>query len=219
MITMAATLRASSNDSVQEANFFLSKGAGVLPSGTPLSKSGDRLNDLDDQRIKEIKPLVPPQILMEDVPLTLEAYNTIILARQQASNIVKGADDRLLVIVGPCSIDNPKAALEYAALLKGYADKAAEDLLIVMRVYFEKPRTTVGWKGLINDPFLNGSFKINIGLRMARELLLHINMLGMPTGYVILFLFGPSAGAHSGLILGKDASSWILSRRSTLAIL
>ncbi|CAG8662332.1 5121_t:CDS:2, partial [Racocetra fulgida] len=108
------------------------------------------LNELDDKRIKQIKPLIPPQILMEDLPLTLKAAQTVIVGRTNAEAIIKGLDDRLLVIVGPCSVHDVRAALEYA-----YATEASNELMIVMRVYFEKPRTTVGWKGLINDPFLN----------------------------------------------------------------
>ncbi|KAG1461600.1 hypothetical protein G6F56_005691 [Rhizopus delemar] len=113
------------------------------------------LNELDDKRIKGIKPLIPPQILMEDIPLTLKAAQTILEGRRASENIIKGTDDRLLVIVGPCSIHDVQAAKEYATRLIEYNETAKEDLLIVMRVYFEKPRTTVGWKGLINDPFMN----------------------------------------------------------------
>ena len=145
----------------------------------------DALSALDDTRILVVKPLITPAILCEDVPLTPMAYRTIEESRRMAEAIVHGRDDRLLVIVGPCSIHDTRAAMEYAGHLKAYADQAAEDLLVIMRVYFEKPRTTVGWKGLINDPFLDGSFKINKGLRTARELLLAINELGLPTGYVL----------------------------------
>jgi 3-deoxy-7-phosphoheptulonate synthase len=143
------------------------------------------LNALDDRRIREIKPLVPPQILMEDLPLSNTAQQTIQQARRYAENIIHGSDDRLLVIVGPCSIHDPKAALDYAQRLLDYSLQASDDLLIIMRVYFEKPRTTVGWKGLINDPFMDGSFKINKGLFLARQLLLAINEMGLPTGYVL----------------------------------
>ena len=134
----------------------------------------EALNELDDKRIKGIKPLIPPQILMEDIPLTLKAAQTIIEGRKAAENVIKGADDRLLVVVGPCSIHDVKAAKEYANLLIEYTENAKEDLLIIMRVYFEKPRTTVGWKGLINDPFMNNSYEINKGLRIARQLLLDL---------------------------------------------
>ncbi|KAF9389999.1 hypothetical protein BGX21_011578 [Mortierella sp. AD011] len=149
------------------------------------------LNELDDKRIKEIKPLIPPQILMEDLPLSLAAAQTIILGRHAAEEIIKGRDDRLLVIVGPCSIHDTKAAIEYAHKLKAYAAEASEDLAIIMRVYFEKPRTTVGWKGLINDPQLNNSFQINKGLRTARTLLLDLNEMGVPAGCEFLDTISP----------------------------
>ncbi|KAF9970847.1 hypothetical protein BGZ73_006297 [Actinomortierella ambigua] len=151
----------------------------------------DALNELDDKRIKEIKPLIPPQILMEDLPLSLAAAQTILLARQSAEEVIKGRDDRLLVVVGPCSIHDTKAAIEYAQRLKAYAATATEDLAIIMRVYFEKPRTTVGWKGLINDPQLNNSFQINKGLRVARSLLLELNEMGVPAGCEFLDTISP----------------------------
>ncbi|KAI9355195.1 3-deoxy-7-phosphoheptulonate synthase [Pilaira anomala] len=151
----------------------------------------EALNELDDKRIKSIKPLIPPQILMEDIPLTLRAAETIIEGRKAAENVIKGADDRLLVVVGPCSIHDVKAAKEYAKLLIEYTTLAKEDLLIVMRVYFEKPRTTVGWKGLINDPFMNNSYEINKGLRIGRQLLLDLNEMGIPTGCEFLDTISP----------------------------
>jgi len=151
----------------------------------------DALNELDDKRIKQIKPLIPPQILMEDLPLTLKAAQTVILGRSCAEAIIKGLDDRLLVIVGPCSVHDVRAAIEYAEKLKAYATEASNELLIVMRVYFEKPRTTVGWKGLINDPFLNNSFQINKGLRISRNLLMEINELGIPCGSEFLDTITP----------------------------
>ncbi|KAF9211490.1 hypothetical protein BGZ59_007990 [Podila verticillata] len=151
----------------------------------------DALNELDDKRIKQIRPLVPPQILMEDLPLSLAAAQTIITGRQAAEEIIKGRDDRLLVIVGPCSIHDTKAAIEYAHKLKAYAAEASADLAIIMRVYFEKPRTTVGWKGLINDPQLNNSFQINKGLRIARTLLLDLNEMGVPAGCEFLDTISP----------------------------
>ncbi|RUS19922.1 3-deoxy-7-phosphoheptulonate synthase [Endogone sp. FLAS-F59071] len=151
----------------------------------------DALNELDDKRIKEIKPLIPPQILMEDIPLTLRAAQTIILGRKATDDIIRGYDDRLLVIVGPCSIHDVNAAIEYAKLLRDYAETAKDDLCIIMRVYFEKPRTTIGWKGLINDPLLNHSFQINKGLRVARTLLLDLNELGVPTGCEFLDTISP----------------------------
>ncbi|KAI8343868.1 3-deoxy-7-phosphoheptulonate synthase [Chlamydoabsidia padenii] len=151
----------------------------------------EALNELDDKRIKCIKPLIPPQILMEDIPLTLKAAQTIVEGRKAAENVIKGTDDRLLVVVGPCSIHDVKAAKEYANLLIEYAETAKDDLLIIMRVYFEKPRTTVGWKGLINDPFLNNSYEINKGLRTARQLLLDLNEMGIPTGCEFLDTISP----------------------------
>ncbi|KAK9764139.1 hypothetical protein K7432_008617 [Basidiobolus ranarum] len=150
-----------------------------------------RLNELDDKRIKETRPLIPPQILMEDFPLTDEAARAILAGRMGAEAIIHGRDDRLLVIVGPCSIHDTKAGIEYAKKLKEYAETASKDLHIIMRVYFEKPRTTVGWKGLINDPMLNDSFQINKGLRTARRFLLDVNELGLPAGCEFLDTISP----------------------------
>lgn len=138
--------------------------------------------NIDDLRIKSIRPLISPAILLEELPTTEAAAQVVSKARQEATKIVKGRGDRLLVVVGPCSIHDPKAALEYATKLKAQVDQWQEDLLIIMRVYFEKPRTTVGWKGLINDPKLDGSFDINHGLHVARGLLLNIANLGLPAG-------------------------------------
>lgn len=159
-------------------------------SSTPIAFK-DALSELDDRRIRQIKPLIPPQILVEEYPLTLTAAQTIVAARRAAEDIIKGDDDRLVVIVGPCSVHDVKAGLEYAAMLKKYADQASEDLHIIMRVYFEKPRTTVGWKGLINDPNLNGSFQINKGLKLARGLLLEVNNMGLPAGTEFLDTISP----------------------------
>ena len=145
----------------------------------------------DDVRIDGLRPLIPPAILMEEMPITEHASNTIVQARNLAGNIVQGTDDRLLVVVGPCSIHDPKAALEYADHLQTEADRLADDLLLVMRVYFEKPRTTVGWKGLINDPHLDGSFDINNGLRAARRLLLDLAQRGLPVGSEFLDTITP----------------------------
>jgi len=136
----------------------------------------------DDIRIDAIKPLIPPAILMEELPLTDSASELIALTRNQVSDCLRGNDPRLVCIVGPCSIHDPVAALEYASRLKKQADRLADELLIVMRVYFEKPRTSVGWKGLINDPFIDGSFAINKGLRIARKLLLDVAAAGLPAG-------------------------------------
>jgi len=145
----------------------------------------------DDVRIKEIKELVPPSHVLREFPVSEGAAKTVYEARRAIHRILHGADDRLLVIMGPCSIHDVKAAKDYAARLKEAKDRLASDLLIAMRVYFEKPRTTVGWKGLINDPRLDGSFRINEGLRIARELLLDLNEMGMPVGCEFLDMITP----------------------------
>jgi len=145
----------------------------------------------DDLRIAGVRALIPPQLLLEELPMDAAALATVTNARQAIHRVLHGADDRLLAVVGPCSIHDSKAALEYAARLKKAADHHAPDLLLVMRVYFEKPRTTVGWKGFINDPHLDGSFAINEGLRQARKLLLEINRLGLPAGTEFLDLLSP----------------------------
>ncbi|MDA0823456.1 MAG: 3-deoxy-7-phosphoheptulonate synthase [Proteobacteria bacterium] len=145
----------------------------------------------DDVRIGGLKPLIPPAILMEELPLTEQASNTIVDARRIAGDIVKGRDDRIMVVVGPCSIHDTDAALEYATKLQSLAEKLRDELFVIMRVYFEKPRTTVGWKGLINDPNLDGSFAINNGLRMARGLLLELAKRGLPAGSEFLDVITP----------------------------
>ena len=145
----------------------------------------------DDIRIKEIKELVPPSHVLREFPVSDKAARTTYEARQAIHRILHGADDRLLVIAGPCSIHDVKAAKEYAGRLKREKERLANELLIVMRVYFEKPRTTVGWKGLINDPRLDGSFRINEGLRIARELLLDLDELGVPVGCEFLDMITP----------------------------
>jgi 3-deoxy-7-phosphoheptulonate synthase len=136
----------------------------------------------DDLRIDELRPLIPPAILMEELPLTEHASTLVWQTRSEVGRILTGEDDRLLVVVGPCSVHDPEAALEYARRLAQLAPRFQDDLLLVMRVYFEKPRTTVGWKGLINDPHLDGSFVINEGLRRARRFLLDVIELGLPAG-------------------------------------
>ncbi|EPQ54499.1 3-deoxy-7-phosphoheptulonate synthase, partial [Gloeophyllum trabeum ATCC 11539] len=151
----------------------------------------DALQGLENRRVKLIRPLIPPQILQEDLPLTLSAAETVLEGRRATEAVLRGDDDRLMVVVGPCSVNNVDAAIEYAHKLRAYAEKAKEDLHIVMRVYFEKPRTTVGWKGLINDPDMNGSFRINKGLRLARSLLLDIAKLGLPAGCEFLDTISP----------------------------
>jgi len=135
-----------------------------------------------DLHVESIRPLLPPAILLEELPLSDKGSQVVARARKEVARILSGEGDRLIVIVGPCSIHDPKAGLEYARRLEAVADELSEDLRIVMRVYFEKPRTTVGWKGLINDPILDGSFAINEGLRLARRLLLDLAELGLPSG-------------------------------------
>lgn len=135
-----------------------------------------------DLRIRTARPLLSPAILEEDLPLGEPGAALVQRVRREIGDILAGRDDRLLAVVGPCSIHDPQAALDYARRLKPVADRLARDLLVVMRVYFEKPRTVVGWKGLINDPHLDGSFMVNTGLRIARQLLLDINAAGLPIG-------------------------------------
>src|SRR5213594_3805267 len=135
-----------------------------------------------DLHVESIRPLLPPAILLEELPLSEKGSLVVGRTRKEVTRVLRGEDDRLLVIVGPCSIHDPVAGLDYARRLKKLADEHARDLCIVMRVYFEKPRTTVGWKGLINDPHLDGSFAINEGLRLARRLLLDLVELGLPSG-------------------------------------
>lgn len=145
----------------------------------------------DNLRIREVTEVVSPEQVHDEIPVSENARRTIFESRQAIHQILHGKDDRLLVIVGPCSIHDPKAALEYATRLKALRDELSDALLIVMRVYFEKPRTTVGWKGLINDPDLDDSCQINKGLRMARQLLADINDLGVPAGTEFLDLVTP----------------------------
>ncbi len=145
----------------------------------------------DDLRITETKELLAPAELIKAVPVTSTAESTVTKARQEISGILSGDDDRLVVIVGPCSIHDPEAAREYAQKLVEYKSKHEKDLCIVMRVYFEKPRTTIGWKGLINDPDMDNSFQINKGLKTARSLLADINEMGLPAGVEYLDLISP----------------------------
>jgi 3-deoxy-7-phosphoheptulonate synthase len=136
----------------------------------------------DDLRIKHLKPLLPPAILMEEIPASERACATVARARAEIARVLRGEDDRLLLVVGPCSIHDPLAALDYARRLAEVSREHQGDILIVMRVYFEKPRTTIGWKGLINDPYLDDSYAINQGLRLARRFLLDVTELGLPAG-------------------------------------
>ncbi|RRS04835.1 3-deoxy-7-phosphoheptulonate synthase [Aquabacterium soli] len=152
----------------------------------------DKTSKTDDERIRNVTPLPPPEHLIRFFPIRGTAVETLVSdTRRAIRRIVSGEDDRLLVIIGPCSIHDPAAAVEYARKLLKAREKYAGTLEIVMRVYFEKPRTTVGWKGLINDPYLDESFKIDEGLRMARHLLLQINQLGMPAGSEFLDVISP----------------------------
>ena len=145
----------------------------------------------DDLRIVEMKQLLSPQELIDEVPVTSEAGETVVQARSAIQDVLAGRDDRLVIIVGPCSIHDPESARAYAERLAKEHSKYRDELFVVMRVYFEKPRTTVGWKGLINDPGLDDSFQINRGLRLARGLLGEINSMGLPTGTEFLDLISP----------------------------
>src|ERR1700742_5067202 len=145
----------------------------------------------DDLRIRSTKVVLPPVFLEEELPSTDRASATVFQARTEIVNILNGRDSRLIVVVGPCSIHDTKAAREYAGLLKGAIAEFSNELRIVMRVYFEKPRTTLGWKGLINDPHLDGTFRINEGLRLARHLLLDLAEMGVPAGTEFLDMISP----------------------------
>ncbi|AJC50584.1 3-deoxy-7-phosphoheptulonate synthase [Coxiella endosymbiont of Amblyomma americanum] len=140
------------------------------------------MQKIDNLRIKTIRPVIIPALLIKELPLTDTIASKIHHARITTKRIIHGEDDRLLVVVGPCSINDPRAAMEYAFRLKDCISRYSIELFIIMRAYFEKPRTIIGWKGLINDPYLDSSFQINQGLRIARHLLLDINQLGVPTG-------------------------------------
>src|SRR5262245_53286001 len=152
----------------------------------------DRTSLTDDGPIGNIVPLPPPEHLIRFFPIQGTPVEQLIAeTRKRIKQILHGSSDRLLVIIGPCSIHDPAAAIEYATRLAPVRERLADDLEIVMRVYFEKPRTTVGWKGLINDPYLNGSFRINEGLRVARDLLVRINQAGVPAGCEFLDVISP----------------------------
>ena len=160
--------------------------------GNTSARPQDRTSQTDDERIKDITVLPPPEHLIRFFPIRGTAMETLISAtRHRIHEIMAGRDDRLLVVIGPCSIHDPAAALEYARKLLEQREKYADTLEIVMRVYFEKPRTTVGWKGLINDPYLDETFRIDEGLRMARQLLIEINRLGLPAGSEFLDVISP----------------------------
>ncbi|MFV0681405.1 3-deoxy-7-phosphoheptulonate synthase [Ottowia sp.] len=146
---------------------------------------------IDDTRIRAVRPLLTPALLDERLPAPDATQQLVEASRTAISRVLHGADDRLVVVVGPCSIHDHDQAMDYARRLKAEADRLADDLLLVMRVYFEKPRTTVGWKGYINDPHLDGSYAINEGLDLARRLLLDVLALGLPVGTEFLDLLSP----------------------------
>jgi 3-deoxy-7-phosphoheptulonate synthase len=176
------------------ARFALPRSHGEARSESRVSiveKGGDRMiigmreearDRVRDQRIERVVELVPPEALLGDLPLGEEREQAVVRGRADVGNVLERVDDRLLVVVGPCSVHDVEAALEYAGRLAELASELGEDLLVAMRVYFEKPRTTTGWKGLINDPYLDGSCDVNAGLRMARTLLLQVLDLGLPVG-------------------------------------
>ena len=155
---------------------------------------------IDDVRVRQIARLIKPETLANEIPVTPAASTTTRAARQAIHRVLTGSDDRILLVIGPCSIHDPDAALEYARRLLEQSNRLGRELLLVMRVYFEKPRTTVGWKGLINDPGLDSTFRINDGLRLARKLLIDINNLGLPTGQEFLDPITPQFVA--------DLASW-----------
>src|SRR2546423_11433903 len=144
-----------------------------------------------DLRVESYRPLIPPAILLEELPLSDQAADTVARGRTEVARVLRGEDDRLVLVVGPCSIHDPDAGLEYGRRLKKVADEHARELCLVMRVYFEKPRTTVGWKGLINDPRLDGTFAINEGLRKARHFLIDLAGMGVPVGCEFLDPISP----------------------------
>jgi 3-deoxy-7-phosphoheptulonate synthase len=148
-------------------------------------------HETEDLRIRSIEQVSPPKVLHEELPITDAAAQTVYDSRREIQQILHGQDERLLVVVGPCSVHDPESAMEYAARLRDIRAELYSELAIVMRVYFEKPRTTVGWKGLINDPSLDGSFQINKGLRIARRFLIGVNEMGVPAGTEFLDLITP----------------------------
>jgi 3-deoxy-7-phosphoheptulonate synthase len=149
------------------------------------------ISNIDDTRIVGLRPLLPPAILIEDLPLSDTVGELVSHARDSIAKVFRGEEDRLVVVVGPCSIHDVDAAVDYAGKLRPVAERLKNELIVVMRVYFEKPRTVVGWKGLINDPFIDNSFQINKGLRMARALLLKLSEMGLPCGTEFLDTITP----------------------------
>ncbi len=165
-----------------------------------IGMKGETRDRVRDQRIERIEELVSPGALLEDLPLGDNRESAVVRGRGEVGNVLDGSDDRVLVVVGPCSVHDPAAALDYAGRLAEVARRHKGDLLVAMRVYFEKPRTTTGWKGLINDPHLDGSLDVNTGLRMARQLLLEVLDYGLPVGTEFLDPITPQYIA--------DAVSW-----------
>ena len=163
----------------------------MLPARSGVNDPRVTQHRTDDLRITGLNPLISPAVLAYYLPLTEQASELVASARAQADAILRGDDDRLLAVVGPCSIHDPEAALEYGRKLKAEAERLKDDVFVIMRVYFEKPRTTVGWKGLINDPDLDDSFDINRGLRVARGLLLDLANMGVPAGTEFLDTISP----------------------------
>ena len=163
----------------------------LAPAASSANHPRVTLHRTDDLRISGLTPLISPNALSDSLPISEQASELVARARNESAEILRGADDRLLAVVGPCSIHDPETAIEYARKLKELADRLRDDVLVIMRVYFEKPRTTVGWKGLINDPNLDDSFDINKGLRIARSLLLDLAQLGIPAGTEFLDTISP----------------------------
>jgi len=163
--------------------------AGAAPRGAAAATHDS--TRVDDVRIQAVRPLISPALLLDELPLPPASQALVERARAEMAEVLAGRSDRLIVVVGPCSIHDHGQAMAYAARLKTLADELQSELLVVMRVYFEKPRTTVGWKGYINDPLLDGSFRINEGLRRARQLLLDVAALGLPAGTEFLDLLSP----------------------------
>ncbi|PRX51156.1 3-deoxy-D-arabinoheptulosonate-7-phosphate synthase [Prauserella shujinwangii] len=172
----------------------------------------DPLQALDNQRTTSISPLLSPALLRQEHPVDAAVAKTVAHGRADTVDILDGRDDRLVVVVGPCSVHDPEAALDYARRLAEHAERVREQLHVVMRVYFEKPRTTLGWKGLINDPDLDGSFAVNKGLRLARQLLLDVSALGLPVGCEFLDPITPQFIADTvtwGSIGARTAASQV----------
>jgi 3-deoxy-7-phosphoheptulonate synthase len=183
----------------------------ALPAA-PAEASADALGTLDNQRTTSISPLLSPALLRQEHPMDVAVAKTVEQGRAETVDILEGRDDRLAVVVGPCSVHDPEAALDYAAKLAERAEELRDQLHVVMRVYFEKPRTTLGWKGLINDPGLDGTFAVNKGLRTARKLLLDISALGLPVGCEFLDTITPQFIADTvtwGSIGARTAASQV----------